>query len=267
VIAHVGVVLWLMLLWACVGAVAWEATHALAGGAWGHALAPAWRRQRRWLPVAMLLAAALLIGASHVFPWLVRPVEPSRQWYLNLPALVLRTIVCLGAFGVGGALVRRTPALVLVLWLFATGIVANDWIVSLAPDWRSSAIGLIAAVGQLSVALALAVATMETTSVTPATRSDAGSLLIAVSLGWAYLAGVDYLTAWMGDLPYETGWYLPRTRGPWAWLAVGAVALHLVVPAALLLPRHGREGRLSLRAAAVSVLAGEACHIAWMVVP
>jgi hypothetical protein len=268
-IAHACLWLWLLVTWAGSGASAWLAIHQLTGGGWGDALGPGLRRLRALLPVAAVAAVPLLIAAAHVFPWLQGPVDPARRWYFTHAFLVWRTAGCFFAWGIGAGLSRRAPAATLILWLFACGIFANDWIVSLVPEWRSSAIGLIAALGQLVVAFTIAMLStlVRETPVAAGILRDQGNLLLALCLGWAYLVGIDYLTAWMADLPYETVWYLPRTHGLWAAVAVAAVTFHLLVPFALLLVRAARNGTMALRMAVVSALLGQACHVAWMVMP
>jgi hypothetical protein len=268
-IAHALLAAWLLATWACIGAVAWRAIHALTGGAWGDAIAGSLQGQRRALPLVAMAGLPWLMAAAYVLPWIHDAPATSRQWYLNYPFLAYRTIGCFVAWSAARWAAARTPSLSLIVWLFGCGVFATDWIASLQPAWRSSAIGLVAAVGQLSVTMSIAALSLcrePEHGPTPAHRRDIAGLLVALCLGWAYLAGIDYLTAWMADLPFETVWYLPRTQGPWAWVAVAAVVFHLVLPCCLLLAggMH-RRGRLS--AAAACVLAGETCHLAWMVIP
>jgi len=269
-ILHAYLTAWLLLVGASVGAIGWQAIHRLTGGAWGVALAPRWRILRMLLPLAILGAVPLLVHARHLFPWIDDPVGETRRWYLNVPFLWWRSIGCFAAWAIAWRLAIRAPAASLLLWLFACGVFANDWIVSLSPEWRSSAIGLIVALGQLLIALASALlmrAPAGATDDQATTCGDLSSLLFAACLGWAYLTGIDYLTAWIADLPYETAWYLPRTQTPWATLAIAAVVLQLVTPSILLLSRKAKARRRVLRAAAASVLLGQACHLAWMVMP
>lgn len=257
---------WLLVSALAGGAVAWRAIHRLTGGAWGNATAPTQAKLLWLLPLAVLGGIAFLVAAGAVLPWIDTPVEPQRLWYFDRAFLTVRTLACLLAWSVGAVFARRLPALVLVLWLFACGVFSADWIASLAPDWRSSVLGLTFACMQLTLALSVATwfAALEAT---PDVRADLGALLLTACLGWAYLAGVDYLTAWIADQPYETGWYLPRVRGPFALLAVAAFMAHLAVPSALLVARQARRRPRVLRAAALSAVVGEACHLAWMVLP
>lgn len=264
--ARLSLCAWLLATAVAGGAVAWRAIHPLTGGAWGSASASTWAKLLWLLPLAALGAVVFLIAADAVLPWIDAPVSPARQWYVDRAFLTVRTLACLTAWAVGALLARRLPALALVLWLLACGVFATDWIASLTPEWRSSVLGLTFACMQLTLALSVTV-WFAAPEATPDVRSDLGALLLAACLGWAYLAGVDYLTAWIADQPYETGWYLPRVHGPFALLAVAAAVSHLAVPFTLLVMRRARRHAGLLRTAAASVAFGEACHLVWMVVP
>ncbi|SEV84975.1 hypothetical protein [Luteibacter sp. 329MFSha] len=265
--AHAWLVFWLGLTGASAGAIAWSAIHRLTGGAWGDVLAPRWRMLRALLPLAAMVGLPLLIGAAHVFPWMHGHVDDARRWYLNYPFLAGRAVGCFVAWGLAWAMLARAPAGSLILWFVACTVFANDWIVSLSPDWRSAAMGLVVALGQLVLAMATAVAATPRDETDATTRRDIGALLFALCLGWAYLAGVDYLTAWSADLPYEARWYLPRTRDTWGAVVIAAAVFHLAVPFVLLLARRAKEQAGILRAAALSMLVGQLGHLAWLVMP
>lgn len=257
-------VIWLLVTAAATGASAWIAIHRLTGGVWGQPTA-AWRRMAWLLPISAMLAAALLLWAPAVLPWMHHAVPDERTWYLSRAGITLRTVGCFFALVTAAALAQRLPALSLILWLLACGGLASDWIVALSPDWRSSIIGFQMAVAGLATAFAAALLMQPADD--PRVRRDHAGMLIALCLGWAYLAGCDYLTAWVGDQPFETGWYLPRLGNGWVTLILLATVAHLLVPLVLLLTRGARGRSWPLRMAAASALAGQACHLAWMVLP
>lgn len=267
---HAYLAAWLLLTGASVGGIAWQAIHRLTGGAWGDDLTCRWKRLRSLLPLAALAAVPLLLDGHHLFPWIDEPVEEARLWYFGHTFLVWRTVGCFAAWTAAWWLIPRAAAASLIVWLFTCGVFATDWIVSLTPEWRSSVMGLVVAVGQLSLGLAVPLL-MPVPRGSPAaperTRRDQSSLLFATCLGWLYLVGIDYLTAWMADLPYETAWYLPRTEGVRAVLALTAIAAQGVVPFVLLLAQRAKAMPRVVRAAAASVILGQACHVAWMVMP
>lgn len=268
-ILHAYLAAWLLFTGASVGGIAWQAIHRLTGGAWGDDLASRWGRLRRLLPLAALAAVPLLLDGHHLFPWIDEPVEEARWWYLDHTYLVWRTVGCFLAWAAAWWLLARAAAASLILWLFACGVFANDWIVSLTPEWRSSVMGLVVATGHLATGFSasLLMRAPGAPDATEQTRRDQSSLLLATCLGWVYLVGIDYLTAWMADLPYETAWYLPRTEGVPGMLGLAALAAQGFVPFLLLLTRQAKGRPFVLRAAAWSVLLGQACHVAWMVMP
>jgi hypothetical protein len=192
------------------------------------------------------------------------------RWYLDLPFLYVRAVVCFAVWCAIAWRQRRRPGgqgfagASLVLLLLTITIIAVDWIMSLVPSWRSTALGMLLMTSYVTVALALAVAWWTTAGADRAQRDEAGlqlrrdlgNLLLASVLGWAYLAFMDYLTAWIADLPSETVWYLPRMRWPWCAL-----------PMALLLPRRGKHDLRVLRGVAWTVLAMQAVNMAWLVLP
>jgi hypothetical protein len=163
----------------------------------------------------------------------------------------------------------------LLLLLLTISITGVDWIMALVPRWHSTALGMLLMTSFITIALALAVALWTRRAPRPASpdadtlqlRRDGGNLLLAAVLGWAYLAFMDYLTAWIGDLPSETVWYLPRLQWPWSPLPIALLVLHLGVPMALLLPRWGKQNLRVLAAVAVLVALMQFVNLTWLVLP
>ncbi len=64
---------------------------------------------------------------------------------------------------------------------------------------------------------------------------------------WTYLAFMELLIIWAGDLPREIRWYLPRLHGGWAAVGVGLALLQFALPLLARLQRRikdrGRERR------------------------
>ena len=66
---------------------------------------------------------------------------------------------------------------------------------------------------------------------------DLGKLLFAFVVFWAYIAFSQYMLIWYGNIPEETGWYLKRQTGDWAWVSLVLLFGHFVLPFLVLLPR------------------------------
>ena len=98
-------------------------------------------------------------------------------------------------------------------------------------------------------------------------RHALGKLLFAAVVLWAYLAFMQLLVAWMGDLPDEAAWYLPRLAGGWGLFGLAVLVGHFVLPFALLLGRAAKRAPRVLAATALLVLIAHAADLAWLILP
>ena len=100
-----------------------------------------------------------------------------------------------------------------------------DWLLSLDPDFRSSAFGMALGVMQMLAALGWARCWSRSRRAIRGKAGDLARLMIAAALGAIYLGFAEYLVAWYGNLPHKAAWYLRRQALPWILLDAGAVAL------------------------------------------
>ena len=270
------------------GSVAMLFVHALTGGRWGFDLRPALLAATRVLPLLAVLLLPILLAAPWLYPWATAqaasdPALAPQHWYLNLPFFRLRAVLCFALWlWLAHGLRRRLPdpdrdelpggfaAAGLIVYALTVTVAAVDWIMSLLPQWHSSIFGLTIATGQLLAATALAVACAnrdDAAGLSPSRRRDLGSLLMVLVLAWGYLAFMDFLTAWIADLPAETAWYLPRLGAGWRWLGAALVVLHLLLPFAVLLSRRAKQHRQALRGIALVLLSAQAVFALWLVLP
>lgn len=282
------------------GAMALTMIHMLAGGAWGYYLQAQLRAALHTLPLMMVAFIPLLFGASELFPWM--SAADSRQfshqaWYLNeafwlgrnlfFAAIWLVLMLALLRYrqwipdAVDPAAETATPSrgngypLAVsgaILYLVSIFLFSVDWIMALDPRWFSSVFGLTLALTQLLGALAwlICVFALAQTNLAHQSREhlgDMGSLLMVMLLGFGYLVFMDYLTAWSGDLPGETAWYIPRTLTSWKWLAGAGIVIGLMAPFACLLSRRIKRMPAGLGSTAILLLLGNALFMAWLVFP
>lgn len=270
------------------GSVAMLMVNVLTGGRWGVDLRPSLLAATRLMPLLALLLLPILIGAAWLYPWAavgvsIDPQLALQHWYLNLPFFWLRAVVAMllwlwlahglrrrlldpqrDGFPVGFACVG------LIVYSLTITVAAVDWIGSLVPQWHSSTFGLTVATSQLLAATALAVtfACREgDEALAPMRLRDLGTLLLAVMLAWGYLAFMDFLTAWIADLPPEIAWYLPRLKTRWRWLGAAMVVLSLVVPFTILLSHRAKQHRRWLRGVAILLFCAQAVFTLWLVLP
>ena len=277
------------------GSMALLMVHLLTGGGWGWYLRPQLLAALRPLPWLAVLWLPLLLGMHLLYPWaapgaMANAALRRQGWYLDDGFFIVRMLLCFGLWlWLASALRRRLDraddaglprfaALGLIVYLLTVTTAAVDWVMSLVPAWRSSVFGLIVATSQLLAAAALAVLyaalrhrRIDAPSHPPAEPArllgDVGKLMLTLVLAWSYLAFMDYLTAWIGDLPAETVWYLPRLKTSWSALGVALVVFHLAVPFAVLLSRQAKHHAGWLLAVAALLLAMHYAYVFWLVVP
>jgi hypothetical protein len=93
------------------------------------------------------------------------------------------------------------------------------------------------------------------------------SLLLSFVIFWFYIAFAQLLIIWIGNVPREIAWYLPRIRG--AWAAVGVLLLigHFVLPFLMLLYRSVKRSLDAMARLGWWLLAMHAVDLAWLVFP
>lgn len=270
---------WLLLLAIPLGSLCLLMIHALTGGEWGRELRRHCTDAVRCLPLSLLLSLPLMCGAPWLFGW--AQAAHRDDWpvhYLNLPFFYLRCAACFACWLIlARGAVRRAgrdawtgyAAGGLILMLLSVSIGAVDWIMSRVAGWHSTALGATLFASQLLTALAFAVwrhLRDATQAGLAPRRQDMANLLLVAALGWGYLAFMDYLTAWISDLPADNAWYLPRLRTDWRWLGatLAVVPLSCILP---LLARAVKQSVAPLRWIAGLLFVTQAFYDLWLVLP
>jgi len=262
--------------------------HRLTGGQWGEDLRPPLLAAAAAVPLVALLAAPLLLGLAHVYPWAAEALsgagDAPAHWYLNVPFFTARTLVILllwlilawslGAYrprpsslpGIGAS------ALGLLLMVLSLSLLGFDWVMSLDPEWYSAVFGLLVGTSQTLAAMALAVLWLGLTRWRDGARAarpspDAGNLLLAILLLWGYLVLMQLVTVWIANLPQEIRWLVPRLQTDWRWLGLVASVLLPGLAVAMLLSRRVKTSPAALALAGGIALAGQALYALWLTLP
>jgi hypothetical protein len=254
------------------------------------------------LPVFAGLFIPILLGLDALFPWRAAEVvlEPwlqdfasVRRSYLSTPFFTLRAAIYFTVWIIASQLLytwsiqqdggrpelaarqRTLSAVGLPAVVFALTFAAFDWLMSLTPGWGSTvwgvyyfAGGFVAALGLLAVLGAGLERSGPLRGHLSASHSLAlGRLLLAALLFWIYVAYSQYLVVWIGNLPSEVIWYLPRVKTSWGWVAVLLLAGHLALPGLALL--SWRLKRTPARLALVGgwIVGFHYLDLYWMVLP
>jgi len=120
-----------------------------------------------------------------------------------------------------------------------------DWLMCLQPAFHSTMFGPIYAVNQILPSMALAVILLCVFVDRPPFRdlislealNDMGSLLFAFLVIWGYLNYFQFMLIWIGNLPDEAVFYLPRAQAGWQYVIWAIFILGFVVPFFMLLSR------------------------------
>jgi hypothetical protein len=152
---------------------------------------------------------------------------------------------------------------------------AFDFLMTLDEGFRSTIYGLYmfagAAVSGLAIAAVLGALARHARALPPGLGAPPffalGKMLFAMVLFWAYIAFCQLVLVWLANLPVEVGWYLARTRGPWAALAVVVAFACFVVPFVLLLSRRFKTSATRLGFLGAALLLAQYLDVAWRVLP
>jgi len=269
------------------GSLLFALIHRMTGGQWGAVLRPFLQSGLRLLPWVWL-AVLPLWWFPHVAPT-HGSAPPVWHGYDSRAMLGVRGLGELVVFGVLAVLVSTatrddTPEQRSRPWLGPAGFIglvlalhllADDWLVALQPHWVSTGFPLVWMCGQTLSGLAAAVLGALALGADPSRSGaagrpwgiDAGNLLLAAMMFWSYVAFVEFLIIWSGDLPHEISWYLARTHGAWAIVPPLLAVVHFVVPMAVLLSRRAKKSPRVLGFAAALLLAAQWLYQAWLVLP
>ncbi|WP_337176212.1 hypothetical protein [Paludisphaera sp.] len=162
----------------------------------------------------------------------------------------------------------------LVMFL-TTSFAAFDWGMSRDPEWYSTIYGAMFAVGSLLTGLALATAFAARhldgepirTALTVGRLNDAGNLLLAFTMLWAYFSFSQFLIIWLGNLPEEVIWYQRRIGGIWGVVALGLIFFGFFAPFLALLQRKHKRDVAWVLPIATWIVVMRAVDVAWLVIP
>ena len=275
VVLHGWLIAFASLAGTAIGCVVWLSIHRLTGGRWGEAGRPALVAGSTALPATVLLVLPLILASRWFYPWAADPATAGpgvARFYLNAPALTLRSLILLGGLSLAawsaraGELGRLTAAMTLLLYGVLMNLSAFDWLLSLDPRYVSSAFGMQIIVAQLLSALCFVVLATEAPE-SDGVWDDFGGLMLACLLGEAYLLLMTFVVHWYGNLPVQAAWYLARSHGLWRWLEIGGTLIGAVGPGVALLFGGVRRSPSRLRTVAAATLCGLLLQYIWLVAP
>ncbi|HEY7641520.1 MAG TPA: hypothetical protein VH814_17460 [Steroidobacteraceae bacterium] len=251
--------------------------HEITGGQWGLTLRRPWTAAMRLVPLNAVLFAPLLFALPRLYPWIhsTESIVHAKAWWLNLPFFLARAAlyfliwsllawrwlsIAARSTTARPLALRRLSAIGLIVYGLTISLAAVDWIMSLLPQWYSTAFGLLIGTSQMLAGMALAVLArsyVHAPDLPPGAFNDFGNLLLMYAMTWAYLAFTQFLIIWAEDLPHEIAWYVPRVQTSWRWLTLAIVVLEFALPFLLLLSRAIKRTPAALAGLAATLLVGQ----------
>lgn len=245
----------------------------LIPGAWGEELRLSAEAATLLTPIAALAMLPVLIGMGTVYPWVSdRALHPFQLVWLSPLPFVLRTLLRFGVqWGLGRRMrVRRhqtvTAAAGVVLMPVLTSLVAVDWLLSLEPDFASSAFGLEFLQREVTIAFCALLLLRLAGGRVPGRPGVLGALLLTLLLLSAYFLFLPFFVIWSSNLAPNVAWYAGRWSPEWEAIA-WAFGLLGGVPLLALLFARVRKSATWLRLLSVAVLMSAVLQLAWIALP
>ncbi len=261
---------WLFCLWIGIGAALWLLIRSLTGGRWTDAAGAILPALSLSVPLLAVGGAGFVLAGPLLYPWWDGAGTPRQELYLAQMPFAWRAAAILVLWAVLGLLAARRPsplvaAIGLIVYAVSLTFAGLDWVQSLDPEFGSTTFGALMAALQLGLALALGAAL----GLPGDGRSvaDWGGLMMATLLGVFYLASMQYLVLWTGNLPPDAAWYEARNAGA-SFVAVSTATLAgLVGPFMALLSSRLRGSARTLAIVGALQLASGLIYLLWLVAP
>jgi hypothetical protein len=282
------------------GCMAFLMIHYLTGGKWGWPVRRFFEAAANTLPLTAVFFIPLCFGIHYLYPWAMPArvaadhVLQHKHPYLSVPFFIARAAI---AFAIWSGMayllnkwsreqdlthdvapmkkLRTLSGPGLVIYPLTITVIFVDWVMSLEPDWFSTMFPILVCIGQMLSGLAFVILllawlgprTSLSEIISRQNFHHLGSLLLAFTMLWAYMAFSQLLVIWSGDLPHEISWYLHRIAGGWRWILVFLVLFHFFGPFFLLLSRQVKRSSVALAVIAGVMFGAHIVDNWWMVTP
>jgi hypothetical protein len=274
--------------------------HHLVGGTWGFLIQRPVESAIRTFPAMVILFVPLLFGLPQLYPWARPetvaddPILQHKSVYLNVPFFIARAVIYFAIWisvsyfltrwsreqdrAANGSRIgplQHLSAPGLVLYGLTVTFSAIDWVMSVEPRWYSTIYGMIFMVSHGLVALGFVIGVVYFLArqqrfsqlAAPWVFQDLGNLLLSFVMLWAYLSFSQFLLVWVENLNKEIPWYLHRTAGGWAAVALALIVLQFALPFLLLLLRTVKREAATLFGVAVLIIVMHLVEMFWFVAP
>ena len=164
----------------------------------------------------------------------------------------------------------------LIMWALILIFAATDWAMSVEPTWASSMFPVVYGMNMFVTAFAVCIALFYTLNADKPQvmavlkekfRIDMASLMLALTLVWAYATFCQYMLMWAGNLPEELTYFRKRGEAGWQYLAYFLMIFHWVVPFFCITMRNLKTDPKAIRTICLILLAACAADVIWWLLP
>ena len=283
------------------GGLFFVSIHHVTGAGWSVFLRRLAEALTAYLPYALLLTLPLIYGAFTLYDWL-DPAKVAKDTllahkkpYLNFPFFVVRLGIFLGGWGIFAYKLcsfslkqdqdgdvrwsqKSVPWSVGFLFFFALSLslFSVDLIMSLNAHWFSTIFGVYVFAGLFQAVFALLILMSAglrkqklayTKNFNENHLHDMGKYLFASTLFWAYIAFSQYMLIWYANLPEETTFFVPRSKGAWSAISLSLILFKFIVPFLILLPRGIKRNWKYMVSIAGLILFMQFVDLYWLIYP
>ena len=255
-----------------------------------------------YLPMACVLTVPFIYGAFSLYDWLdadkiaADPLLAHKAPYLNLPFFLIRLGIFLGGWIffakklVSFSLKQdqdgdvkwtkksiKYSVIFLLFFTFSLSLFSVDLLMSLDAHWFSTIFGVYVFAGLFqsifAVLILLSAWLLKQNKekyknlINENHLHDMGKFLFAATIFWAYIAFSQYMLIWYANLPEETTFFIPRSKGVWAVVSISLIALKFIVPFLFLLPRWVKRKWQTMIPIACLLLIMQFVDLYWLIYP
>jgi hypothetical protein len=272
-----------------IGATFFVALQYITQSGWSSAFIRIPQAMANVIPViAVLMLPIIIFGLPELYHWAHPgaaahdPAIAHKSPYLNLPFFITRYFIFFAVWifltqylkslslkedKVGGMSNFYRSELFSKIYIFALAVTFSlatfDWIMSVDVHWFST----IFAVRNFAmsfyhgtVLITLIVIILNKLGYLPFLNKshlkDLSKYIFILSIIWTYLWFAQYILIWYANIPEETVYYMPRTKGEFTPLFYTELILNFAIPFALLLSNYLVSHKNTLMAICIVIILG-----------
>lgn len=240
-------------------------------------------------------AVAKKAAELHMPPTAVAENAHKVHDYLNVPFFLIRAVVY---FAIGGGLayllnvwgrrfedtgderawanIRNLAGPGVIVFVLSMTFACTDWAMSVEPTWASSMFPVVYGMNMFVTTWAVCIGLFYTLNADKPRvmavlkekfRIDMASLMLAMTLVWAYGTFSQYMLIWAGNLPEEAVYYKKRGDHGWEYVAYFLMAFHWIVPFFCITMRELKTNPTAIRVICVILLVACAADVVWWILP